>query len=187
MAEILAMLNAKTVDYNSSGHSTGETLRPEDVAAALSGICNQPMLTYTYVKFCGQNDLYARLLPMQQQSQRYKFKIKGYNRPDYQINALAEIALNTALIPQHCTHCNGTGNTPKKGGWETCASCKGTGLRKDISDKRLGKIIGSDRKNLVKTFWRYRLNEQIAEYQEWDVMVTSYIKKRLTTAYEDYH
>jgi hypothetical protein len=181
MSEVLAMLAPKNSNMESVGHSTGgESRRPEDVAAALGGIVNKHILYYAYVKWCGDTQLFSELLQEARIAERYRFKIKGYGKPQAQIDSFARVALTAALIPRHCKTCKGTGEVMngKGNGWVECPACKGSGLGKDISDRALESLMKSDHRT-IKSFWRLRLNESLSEYNEWDALVDSHVKKRL--------
>ena len=181
MSEVLAMLAPKTSNMESVGHSTSnDSRRPEDVAAALSGIVNKHVLYYVYVKWCADTPLFSQLLKEACIAERYRFKTKGYNKPQAQIDRFARVALIAALVPRHCKACNGSGSTEngKKNGWVKCGKCDGEGLGKDVSDRAIKYAVKTDALT-IKSFWRARLNESLSEYNEWDALIDSHVKKKL--------
>ena len=181
MSEVLAMLAPKTSNMESVGHATGgDSRRPEDVAAALGGIVNKHILYYAYVKWCGDEQLFSALLQEARIAERYRFKIKGYKKPQAQIDRFARVSLIAALIPRHCKACNGSGSVHNaaKNGWVDCKHCDGTGLGKDISDAAFEKAIKVGHRS-IKSFWRSKLNESLSEYLEWDALIDSHLKRKL--------
>ena len=170
MLEKLAKLTAKTCSLTPLGGKPELTW--EDVASSLPHLVRHGKL-FIFAKFCMHKDV--ELLQLSKEEARKKFK----NDVDVvQINTLASIALDDALGSGNCKKCQGAGQIKHRKGFSQCSSCGGTGRTKELSGRKLARDLGVSPKK-VKYFWRTKLNELLADYQEYEYEAEKSLKKGL--------
>jgi len=169
MLEKLAKLTAKTCSLTPLGGKPEITW--EDIAFSLPRLSRHGKL-FIFSKFCIHKD--AELLQLAKEEAVKKFKDVDVA----QIHRLAAIALDEALGAGHCKKCNGAGQIVSRKGFTQCRTCEGTGRAKERSTRQLAAALDVSSRQ-VKYFWRDRLNELLADYQDYEYQAEQSLKKGL--------
>ena len=166
--EMLGRLTPKTPSLNPIGGKPETTW--EDVAASLPHLCRHGTL-YMYAKYID-----IRSDPELLAEAKAVALARYGHEESLRVKALASIALDQALNAGHCPHCQGTGQTTNREGFEQCSHCNGTGRAKELSQRQLMSALHVGVNNL-KNLWRPRLNELLTDYQGYDMAAEESLRR----------
>lgn len=171
---LLSRLNPITVDWKNSIATTGEVLRAEDIAAALSGLEQGPYLLVRYV-WSGDTsvitELYALILRQIQilaNNQNWQCK-----KDAIRLLSLAKMALHEMQKANLCKPCHGSGVHLN----EPCLTCSGTGTRR-LKYTEYARYCGVKSSNWKKC-WEHKYYQVQLILQEWEQKGMQHLLEKL--------
>lgn len=171
---LLSRLNPITVDWKSNIATTGEVLRAEDIAAALSGLAQGPYLLLRYL-WSGDatvtTELYALILretQMLAQTQNWKSK-----NDTVRLFSMVKMALHEMQKANLCKQCHGSGVHLN----EPCLCCSGTGTRK-LKYTEYARHCGVKASNWKKC-WEHKYYQVQLILTEWEQIGMQHFLEKL--------
>ncbi|MGE4348856.1 MAG: hypothetical protein AB7D28_03750 [Candidatus Berkiella sp.] len=171
---LLSRLNPISVDWKNNIAITGEVLRAEDIAAALSGLEKGPYLLIRYLWAGDQSvitELYALILretKILADNQNWQCK-KNTTR----LFSLVKMAFYEMQNTSLCKPCHGSGAHLN----ETCLSCNGVGTKRRKYSE-YARCCGVKAANWKKC-WEHKYYQVQLILQEWEKIGIDHLLEKL--------